>query len=416
MAHFGLLFPPGTSHVTATTTIARELVRRGHRATAFNFLDVEDLVKREGIEFCPLGIRQHPKGSVPRNFETLGRMGGLKFLRFGMKLATAEIINLLEEAPEAMQAAGVTALLVDAGQPAGSTIAEKLGVPFATICNALHSHPDPAVPPPITGWGPATSGIARMGNRITWRLFDWGASPLRRKVNSYRKKWGLRPLRTIYETFSPLLELAQESADFDFPMRRAPPQFHYIGLIHRTYAANMSFPFDRLDGRPLIYASLGTVYDNQMIFQKIAEACANLGLQLVITLGSKGNITSYADLPGSPIIVNYAPQHAVLERTAITICHSGHNTVLDSLAYGVPVVAIPVQTADTGVAARLRHSGAGEWIKLSRLTSARLRTVLSRVLSDRTYKQRAQAMGESLERAGGERRAADLIEQKMGLR
>src|SRR6266404_312800 len=95
MAHFRLIFPPGTRHVTATTTIARELVQHGHRATAFNFLDVDVLVTREGVEFCPLGILLHPKGSVPRNFEILGRLGGLKFLRFGMKLATFEITTLL---------------------------------------------------------------------------------------------------------------------------------------------------------------------------------------------------------------------------------------------------------------------------------------------------------------------------------
>src|SRR5579862_4869799 len=109
MAHFGLIFPPGTSHVTATTTIARELVRRGHRATAFNFLDVEELVRREGVEFCPLGVKRQPKGAVQRNFEVLGRAGGLKFLRLGMKLALLEINILLEEAPAAMRAAGVTA-------------------------------------------------------------------------------------------------------------------------------------------------------------------------------------------------------------------------------------------------------------------------------------------------------------------
>jgi len=135
--HLGLIFPPGTSHATAITTIARELVRRGHRATAFNFPDVEKLVTKEGIEFCPLGIQQHPPGTVPRNLELLGRLGGIEFLRFGMKLAALEIATLLEEAPAAMQAAGVTALIVDQGQPAGSTIAERLGLPFATFSKRM---------------------------------------------------------------------------------------------------------------------------------------------------------------------------------------------------------------------------------------------------------------------------------------
>jgi MGT family glycosyltransferase len=211
------------------------------------------------------------------------------------------------------------------------------------------------------------------------------------------------------------LELAQESADFDLPRSNVPPQFHYIGLIHRTYADNVPFPFERLDGRPVVYASLGTVYDSESIFRKVAEACANLDLQLIVTLGSKGDASRYNDLPGSPIVVNYAPQRAVLQRTALTICHAGHNTVLDSLECGVPVIAIPVQTGDTGTAARLRHSGAGEWIKLNRLTAERLGDAIGRIISDPSYKQRAQVMGASIKRAGGEHRAADLIEKKLAL-
>ena len=157
------------------------------------------------------------------------------------------------------------------------------------------------------------------------------------------------------------------------------------------------------------------LFRSSAIFRKIAEACANLNFQLIITLGSKGNPNCYVDLPGSPIVVNYAPQHAVLQRTAITICHAGHNTVLDSLDCGVPVIAIPVQTADTGIATRLQYSGAGEWIKLNRLTSERLSAAMQRIISEPSYKRRAQAMGASIKRAGGECRAADLIEQTLTL-
>ena len=143
MHHFGLIGPPGISHVTGLTGVARELCRRGHRATVFNIQDVEDLAKKEGMGFHALGIEHHPKGSFQRFADEFGRKHGLEALRFGLKVAREEIKMLLEEAPEAMRAAGVTALLIDQGQPAGSSIAERLRLPFITICNAVPCDPDP---------------------------------------------------------------------------------------------------------------------------------------------------------------------------------------------------------------------------------------------------------------------------------
>ena len=111
----------------------------------------------------------------------------------------------------------------------------------------------------------------------------------------------------------------------------------------------------------------------------------------------------------------YAPQLELLKRAAVTICHAGNNTVLESLASGVPVIAVPLNTDQYGVAARLQHSGAGERIELNKLSVKRFVESLDRILSQPSYKQRAQALSASLKQAGGEVRAADLIEQKLGM-
>jgi zeaxanthin glucosyltransferase len=414
MAHFGLVCPPGTSHVTGLTTIARELCARGHRATVFNILDVEDLARHEGVEFRPLGVRDHPKGAFKAFSERQSQLQGLTALRFGLKMAREEIAMLLEEAPDAMRTAGVTALLVDQGQPAGSTMAERLNLPFVTVCNALAANPDPQAPPATLGWGPATTGAARLRSRFAYWAFDLAATPLRSVINRYRKAWNLTPIRSLYDTFSPTLQLAQQSAEFDFPRDALPPQFHYIGLIRRVSSSSVPFPFERLDGRPLVYASLGTMTnDSKGVFRIIAEACATLDVQLVLTLGGNGDVAAYTNLPGAPVVVAFAPQLALLERAAAAI-FPGTNSVLESLTQGVPVIAVPMYADQFGLAARLERSGAGGRISLDHLKADTLRTLLDRLLSERSYAERARAIGASLERAGGERRAADLIEEKLG--
>jgi len=415
MAHFGLICPPGTSHVTGLTTIARTLCARGHQATVFNILDVEDLARREGVQFHPLGVKNHPPGSFKAFSQEMSRLQGLQALRFGLNVALDEISMLLDEAPDAMRSVGVTALLIDQGQPAGSTIAARVGVPFITICNAVPIDPDPSVPLSATPWGPSTSWAGRLRNRAIYWTFDLTATPIRRRINKYRRTWGMTPLRSLYDTFSPLLELAQQTEDFDFPRPSRPSHFHYVGLIRRVGSADVPFPFERLDGRPMVYGSLGTVRtDDQGVFRVLAEACSPLDAQLVLTLGGKGQIDAYADLPGSPIVVDYAPQLAVLERASVTVCHAGNNTVLESLAYGVPVLAMALNGDQYGVAARLVRSGAGERLQVSQLNVAAVREILQRMLSQPSYRDRALSMQASLRRAGGETRAADLIEQSLG--
>lgn len=194
-----------------------------------------------------------------------------------------------------------------------------------------------------------------------------------------------------------------------------PRQFHYVGLIRRTASADIPFPFARLDARPLVYAAFGTVVTNyEGLYRMLAEACAELNAQLVLTLGGRGNPAQYSDLPGHPVVVSYAPQLEVLRRARVTVCHGGANTVLESLASGVPVIAIPLSTDQYGVAARVEHSGAGAAIPFKKLSTSRLREGIKRLLGEPSYKERAQMIRASINRAGGEVRAADLIEQRLG--
>lgn len=224
-----------------------------------------------------------------------------------------------------------------------------------------------------------------------------------------------RARRLFYSTFSPLLELSQLTEDFDFPRCSRPRQFHYVGLIRRTTSSDILFPFERLDRRPLVYAAFGTVAMNsEGVYRMLAEACAELNAQLVLTLGGRGDPAQYSDLPGSPILVRYAPQLEVLQRASVTVCHGGNNTVLESLASGVPVIAIPHNTDQYGVAARVEHSGAGAAIPFKELRTSRLREAIRRLLTEPSYKERTQSICASIARAGGEARAADLIEQRLG--
>jgi MGT family glycosyltransferase len=158
-----------------------------------------------------------------------------------------------------------------------------------------------------------------------------------------------------------------------------------------------------------VYASFGTLLERKDLLEMIAAACADLEVQLVLSARGDAAIPS-AQFAGSPIVVAHAPQLELLKRAALCITHAGLNTVMESLSFGVPMVALPITNDQPAVAARVRRVGAGEVIPPGRATAVQLRGAIERVLHAPGYRQAAVQMQRSIAQAGGVRRAADIIE------
>ena len=154
---------------------------------------------------------------------------------------------------------------------------------------------------------------------------------------------------------------------------------HNLGPFRDPSDPPEPFPYERLNGKPLVYASFGTLQNNRKeSFRVIAAVCADLDVQLVITTG-RGCVLDPAHLPGTPIVVDYAPQLDLLKRSTLCIAHAGSNTVMDSLSCGS--------------------------------NGRRLRSALQRVLGVPHYRHRARQLQVSIERAGGVDRAVEIVEQ-----
>ena len=193
-----------------------------------------------------------------------------------------------------------------------------------------------------------------------------------------------------------------------------PETFCYTGPFHREGRDRaVEFDFDRLDGRPLVYASMGTLQNRLLpVFHTVAEACAGLDVQLVIALGGSGAELPEG-LPGEPVVAPMAPQLELVSRAAAVVTHAGLNTTLECLAQGVPMVAIPVTNDQPGVAARIRWLGVGEVIPLRRLTPPRLRQALQLVLKDPIYRDQAALLAREIVEEKGLEQAAEIAEHAL---
>ena len=113
--------------------------------------------------------------------------------------------------------------------------------------------------------------------------------------------------------------------------------------------------------------------------------------------------------------VNQAPQLELLKRTSVCITHAGLNTVLESLAQGVPQVAIPITFEQPGVATRIAAKKTGVTMPFEKLTSDHLATLLGEVLTNAVYRENARKFQDIISKTNGLSMAADIVERSFGV-
>jgi MGT family glycosyltransferase len=414
----GILSFSSPGHFYPLTALGRRLQARGHEVIYFQVADLERPIRAAGLKFRQIGREDFPLGSLRARDEEVCKLKGLAALRCGLRGIERKSMMLFRDAPTAIRDEGIDALLVDQVEFAGGTVAEHLGLPFVSAAAALPINLDVRVPPCIFPW-PHREGIAaRLRNRLGNAAFKWIGSGIVRTINRQRQAWGLPQVRDFQSLFSNLAQIAQLPAALELPGRRLLSPIYYTGpWTDAEGRAPVDFPWSCLDpGRPLVYVSMGTLQNGILrTFRMIAEACAGLDLQLVISLGGGQDPALLGDLPGDPVVVGYAPQLDLIQQSVLTISHGGLNTTLESLARGVPMVVLPVTYEQPGIGARVEWSGVGCSIPVGRLTVERLRSAVRTVLNDPAYRERAAKLQASIEAADGLNRAADLIEGVFGM-
>lgn len=416
MTRFGIFCPPTIGHLNPMCVLGRELQRRGHKVVFFGVPDALAKVAELGFTLWEIGADEYPKDTVDLAYKNLGKLTGRTGLKFTIALLQSEMQMLFREAPDAIRAAKIDVLIVDQITLPIATVADLLKLPFVTVSNALPVNREPAIPPYFTHWPYKTTIWSRGRNQLGNMLSNFLTRDLWQKIVAQRQQWNLSPYQCRNDTYSPFAQLYQLPKEFDFPRERIPAHCHYIGQFQDSSGTepisfkHISFPFERLDGRPLIYASLGTLQNQRPeIFACIAKACVGLDAQLVISLG--GPNMQAIELPGNPIVVSYAPQQQLIERSRLVITHAGINTVLTALSYGIPLLAIPVTNDQPGTGARLQRSQAGKTIQLNELDETTIHNAIEEILSQPSYRENARRMQKSIQEAGGVVRAADIIEK-----
>lgn len=408
-----ILCPPATGHLNPMTGLARALRSRGHEVVFFQSIDGCKMIEAHGLTAVAYGQQDFPEGSGPQVFAQLGAMDGMQALRFTIELFRRRAVVGLRELPDIIRQNHFDVLVGDEVAYETATLAEMTDLPFVSVSNALVLKQDPTVPPCFTTWSHGKAAWNIWRNQAAYLLLNRLAKPIIDSINQARVAKGLRAAGMDWQTNAPTAHLSQQPREFDYPRPSLPSTFHYLGPFHDDARPEPGdFPWQRLDGRPMVYASMGTLQNRyQHVFRTIAEAAKDLPVQLVISLGGGSDPAGFADLPGQPLVVRYAPQLALLKRARLCVTHAGLNTALECLAQGVPMVALPVTNDQPGVAARIAWSGAGRFRSLKKLSVEGLRADLQAVLNEPVYREHAVRLQTAIAGAGRLTGAAQVIER-----
>jgi zeaxanthin glucosyltransferase len=416
----GFLSLPLSGHLNPMTALARRFQSRGNDVVFLGVPDAEPFARAAGLDFVPFGEQEFPAGSIADAFSPVAKLHGIEVVQFTLRELSPSLLKVaLEHLPRTLAEAGIDALVIDKVYFYVELAAMHSGIPYVHVWNVLNLDLSGYSPACLIGLPFETTPEAREKYAETARTLGESLAPIAEVAQAYAEELGVEvDWSNPDATLSPLAVLSQIPEEFDFPDIPWPAQFHYTGPYHDGAGRDpVAFPWEKLTGKPLIYASMGTLVNGlETVYRAILEATGPLpDVQVVLSVGNNVDVDGIGPIPSNAIVVRKAPQVELLQRASLCITHAGLNTALEALTQGVPMVAIPIGYDQPGVAARIAYHGAGEFIEVEDLSADRLSKLIQQVQTNPRYRFKARYFQKVIAKAHGLDTAAETIERAFGI-
>jgi UDP:flavonoid glycosyltransferase YjiC (YdhE family) len=377
---------PGMGHVHPLVPLAQALVRAGHEVTFALPRSSCAWVEAAGVPVVPLGIDWDGVLQVYPDLEVR--------LRDPRWLLNAVLAGLLPQraVPELlafMERWRPDVLVREASEFGAYIAAELTGIPDATV----------------------EIGAGSRQHRLVW---------LSEGLAATRAAFGLPP-DPEFAGLERYLGLAFYPPSLDVPEGVLVPTRHYLQtlIFDRSGLERLPAWVGQLSERPIVYATLGTVWNRWNrtadvfagVFTAILEGLRDEPINLVVTVGRNGDPAAFGPQPPNVHIERYIPQSLFLPHCHAVVAHAGRGTVLGALKHGVPLVLLPQFADQPTNAAICAALGVGRVVPPDALASQAIREATRAVLDDSTFRQRAQQVRAEMETLPGPEHAVALVER-----
>ena len=381
MSRFLFVVPPLTGHVNPTVSVARALAAAGHEVAWVGHPRAVRPLLPEGARLFELDdhVPEQRWAEANARARAVRGLAAFQFLweDFFVPLARGMVPGV----DAVIDAYRPDVLVVDQQAVAGAIVARRRGLPWATLATTSAGLTDPlAGLPKVRAW-----------------LDD--------QLASLEREAGLTPVAEPDR--SPHLVIAFSTRALVGGAVTFPEHVFFVGpsIVDRPETA--AFPFEALAPGPRVLVSLGTVNAEvgERFYSIVVEALGGAELQVVLVAPS----LLVPRVPDNFLVRSFVPQLRLLPHLHAVVCHAGHNTVAETLSFGLPLVVLPIKDDQPVVAQQVADAGAGIRLKFGRVTAAELRTAVLRVLSEPAFREAAGRIQASFQEAGGAARAASLL-------
>ncbi len=353
----------GGGNVPPILGLARQMVRRGHRSIVISDPCNEPEARAAGCDFFPYTTapRRNDKSAdstILNDYEAASTIRGFKI--FLDRIACGPALPYAQDVLRLLDTVKVDVVVVSEVLFGGCFAAEVKQLPCVMAIPGTCSLPAPGMPPP--GMLPQPGLVGKLFDKVSSIVFKKLTASRLPAFNQARTALGLPPVTDIIEyTYSfPRRILLMTSPDFEFPAR-FPDTVRVTGAVLDDPFVNEadSVSLSETDKRKLILVSFSSTYQNQAeTLQKVIAAAGRLPYRTLITLGPAMK-NEMKNIPENVAIQSFLPHSQVLPQCAAVVTHAGHGTVVRSLAFGVPLVCIPMGRDQAANAARVIYRKLG---------------------------------------------------------
>lgn len=236
-------------------------------------------------------------------------------------------------------------------------------------------------------------------------------------TGSWEEDWYGPTSRLAKDCFLPLVKQADivlhaTDPEFDYQPSQLPENHHYVGFLLWEPPIDNSFLLDN-PGNPWALITLSTLQqgDEAILADSALQALANWPVRTLLTQPDEDIRDKLSNLPENATIARFVPHTPVLKRSTLVINHAGHGIVSKAMTHGVPMVLLPWDRDQPGVAARAEALGVAQVVHRHLVSPETVRQAVETVLQEPGYRETAARVSTRLKGIDAVEAACGLLER-----
>ncbi|WP_436860770.1 macrolide family glycosyltransferase [Staphylococcus caeli] len=322
-----------TGHINPTIAVCRELVARGEEVVYYASDYYQDKLEDTGVE-----VRTLPAEEIVARFTAYGS-GNLYHVINGL-LNTVDIIlpKILSEIANEHY----DYLIYDSMFSCGALIAQKLNIPtISSITTFAHTKSS------------FEAVLNYQAQKLTTAELDEANQTFHHLQQQIKSRYDI-DVDSRYETMTNPGDFNVSYVMKSFQIN--PSKFdseRYCFAGPSVVTPKPSNFMDEMDQtRPIIYISLGTVFNQNIdFFNKCFAALSDIDASIVVSIGDVNDPSDFNTIPSNVLLKPYVPQTELLQYTSLFLTHAGMNSTNEAMLMNVPMLAFP-QSADQPIVAQ----------------------------------------------------------------